>query len=78
MVKPEQVTNDLIFSVKTLFGQEESILQVFVRNLAEEFNKRHSVIKPILVAVGLDRKHFENIQLFRTCQKAILHFYNKN
>jgi hypothetical protein len=60
-----------------LFGPEESLLEVFGRSLAEKLKRQHSVSKPLLLSIGIEKKQFENIDLFHSFEKAILDFYTK-
>ncbi len=73
-VKSELVGNEIIYRVDTLFGQEESLLEIFARNLAENLKHSHSTNKQLVLSIGVHIADFENIKFFKTCEKAILDF----
>lgn len=76
-VRGENLGNEQIYNIKTLFGAEEPCLEVFARSLTEKFKKHHSVNKSLLVNIGLEKKQLTNTDLLHTVEKAILDFYHK-
>lgn len=80
-VRSEKVpgpAEETIYSIKNLFGQFESILQVFARSLAEKFLTKLSLNKPILLSVGVKRAHLDKVDLFKYYEEKILEFYSNN
>lgn len=73
-IKPEKVGNEIIYSIKNSFGEEEPILQVFGRSLAQNLARHFNITKPLTLGIGLQKQLFANIDFFKTCEKAILHF----
>ena len=59
------------YSVKTLFGKEETFLEVFVRNLCEKLRKQFSITKPLLVSIGVTKEQI-NIQTLKQYENSIL------
>lgn len=64
-----------IYSVKNLFGQFETPLQVFARSLAEKLKIKHSIDKPILINIGLRKDQIENFSLLKQIENQIVQSY---
>ena len=67
------VDEEIIYTVRNLFGQFEQTLHVFARSLAERLLvAKHCVDKALLVSVGVKRDHLERIDLFKHYESEIL------
>ncbi len=71
---PEEV----IYSVRNLFGQFEELVHVFARSLVEKLYTKHSLNKQILLSVGLKREHLKNKELFKHIESKIIESFKNH
>jgi hypothetical protein len=64
-----------VYTVKTLFGEEQSLLEVFARSLAQSLRKTRQLCKPVLIAVSVNKKLLNDINTFRELEKIILELF---
>ena len=63
--------NEIIYCVKNLFGQEEPLLLVFARSLAEKLRVKYSITKPLLVSIGISKDQLNQVDLLKEFEKTI-------
>ncbi len=66
--------NDPVYTVKTIFGQEEQHLEVFARNLTENIHKavKSDQKKPVLVSIGLPKANQTDFKLLKKFENKLL------
>jgi len=76
-VQSENIGDGFIYKVNNLFGKEETILEVFCRSLFEKLKKNNSLEKTLLVSIAVERETLNNLNFFKTIEKALVNFYKQ-
>jgi hypothetical protein len=66
--------NEAVYTVKSLFGQDEPHLEVFARSLAENIKKlsNNNQSKPLVVSIGLARADQKDLKLLKNFETTLL------
>jgi len=70
-----QSSSSGIYDVRTIFGQEEPLLQIFARHLAEKLRIQHDITKPLLLSIGVLKDQLNNQTLFKQIEATLLQLY---
>lgn len=70
-------SEEKIYTIKQLFGQTETSLEVFTRSLAQKLNQNFSVHKSLLISIGIKKDQIDNLSLLKAIEKNILESFQQ-